>query len=144
MVDVLVDDLFSNIPLFFKIFFKEGFNQNPASSENRVLAILMHHGPNSMSVIGRSLDLGKSNMTAIIDKLIQEGFVERLPVESDRRIIRVSLTDEGKMIVEKRRSEIRATVREKLKSLTQEELQKLYDSAENIRIIFHKMDETKT
>ena len=142
MIDVLIDDLFSNIPLFFKTFFKEEhLNQNPATSENRVMSILMHQGPQPMTIIGRSLGLGKSYMTAIIDKLIQEGFVERHLIESDRRIIKVSLTEKGKVTVEKRRSEIRETIKNRLNSLSKEEIQKLYDSMENIRIIFQKLNE---
>lgn len=45
-----------------------------------------------MSEIGRKVCISKSNMTSLIDKLVEEGLVERSPYKNDRRVINISIT----------------------------------------------------
>jgi len=44
-----------------------------------------------MSEIGKHLGIPKPNVTALIDKLIDEKLSERLPDKTDRRIIKIKL-----------------------------------------------------
>jgi DNA-binding MarR family transcriptional regulator len=37
----------------------------------------------------------RSNITAMVDRLVRDGLVERIPDETDRRVTRVRLTDRG-------------------------------------------------
>ena len=42
------------------------------------------------------LEISKPNVTPLIDKLIVLGFVQREPDQSDRRVIKISITEAGR------------------------------------------------
>ncbi len=43
-----------------------------------------------MSEIGRRVYISKSNMTSLIDKLVENGLAERIPDTNDRRVINIT------------------------------------------------------
>lgn len=48
-----------------------------------------------MSEISRMLKVSGGNITGIVDKLVEEGLAQRMPVPGDRRAHLVRLTDQG-------------------------------------------------
>ena len=54
-----------------------------------------------MSDISTALSVTLSNMTSMIDRLIREGYVAREDDPSDRRIVRINLSNKGKQIIKK-------------------------------------------
>ena len=62
----------------------------------RVLIILAHQEiPPTMGELSAELNVPDSTATRIVDWLVQSSFVVRLPDPSDRRVIRVSMTESG-------------------------------------------------
>ena len=55
----------------------------------------------TMGELGDSSGFQLSSLTRITDKLVERGLVAREADSSDRRVVRVSITDEGCQIVEK-------------------------------------------
>ncbi|MEM1162381.1 MAG: MarR family transcriptional regulator [Pseudomonadota bacterium] len=49
-----------------------------------------------MSELSGQLRVSNGNVTGIVDRLVEDGLIERLPVEGDRRAMRVRLTGEGR------------------------------------------------
>lgn len=49
-----------------------------------------------MNELSRRLRVSNGNVTGIIDRLVEDGFVERIAIEGDRRATRVCLTDAGR------------------------------------------------
>ncbi len=49
-----------------------------------------------MSELSGRLRVSNGNVTGIVDRLVQEGRVERIPVPGDRRAMQVRLTDKGR------------------------------------------------
>ncbi len=143
-IDRMLNDIYTIIPLFHRTILKvDNLSHNPMSSEFKVMGTLMRHGPLPMSRIGHWLGISKPNMTAIIDKLIEEKKVERKTDSKDRRIIEVSLTPWGKKFMQDCWKEARESMRTKLSILTQAEMDTLYTSLENIRVILTKIQEMK-
>jgi DNA-binding MarR family transcriptional regulator len=143
-MDSMLNDIYTIIPLFHRTILKvDNLSYNPMSSEFKAMGILMRHGPLPMSRIGLWLGISKPNMTAIIDKLIEEKRVERKTDLKDRRIIEVSLTADGKKLIQDCWKEARESMRTKLSLLSQAELDTLYTSLENIREILSKIQEMK-
>ena len=97
----------------------------------------------SISEIGRRLQRSKPNMTAIINKLISEGRVERREDPKDRRIVEVALTAEGQKYIEECWQKGRESVRARLSTLSDEEKVTLYKALEDIRIILSNLDEMR-
>ena len=79
----------------------------------------------TMSELGKKLYRSKPNMTAIIDKLISEGLVIRLPDENDRRIIWITLTEDGRSYIQAKKIEIKEALKLNLASLSSEDLSEL-------------------
>jgi DNA-binding MarR family transcriptional regulator len=78
-----------------------------------------------MSEIAKSLQLTLSSVTALVDKLEAKNFVTRQRSLEDRRIVRVSLTGEGRKyfeLIERAQREISMSV---LKVLSREEQEML-------------------
>jgi len=104
-----------------------------------IMGILDESGMLPVSAIGKILLIPKPQMTLFIDKLIRLGLVERLPDTSDRRIINVSLTDRGKLVLDEARALIGDNIREKLSCLNTEEFEELAASLRKLREIGSKI-----
>jgi DNA-binding MarR family transcriptional regulator len=50
----------------------------------------------TMSELSQFLLVSNGNTTTVVDRLELDGFVERRPSESDRRVVRVALTEAGR------------------------------------------------
>jgi len=141
-IDRMLDNIYLVIPLFHRTVLKlDGLTHNSANSEFKVLMILMRHDAVPTSRIGTWLGISKPNMTAVIDNLITDGFVKRKPNINDRRVVDISITEKGKKYMFECWTEVRESVKKKLSSLSEEEIDSLYTSLENIRVILIKLNE---
>jgi MarR family 2-MHQ and catechol resistance regulon transcriptional repressor len=70
-------------------------------SDFGVLEILLHKGPQSVSEIGRRVDLTSGSITTAIDRLEKRGLVARAADATDRRARVVNLTRDGKARITK-------------------------------------------
>ena len=70
-------------------------------SDFGVLEVLLHKGPQSVSEIGRRVDLTSGSITTAIDRLEQRGLLARAADASDRRARMVHLTRDGKSRITK-------------------------------------------
>jgi MarR family transcriptional regulator, organic hydroperoxide resistance regulator len=77
-----------------------------------VLIQLEIHGPVSMSRLASLLDVGLPNMTGIVDRMEEQGLVERVRDERDRRVVVVSATPRGRAMAEELESIRRQRLRE--------------------------------
>ena len=64
-----------------------------------VLDALLHLGSMPIAELGVKLLRSPGNMTAAIDRLEQQGLVERVRDQHDRRVIRVELTRVGREVI---------------------------------------------
>jgi MarR family 2-MHQ and catechol resistance regulon transcriptional repressor len=138
----MVDDLYLLFPLFRKKLLKHKKmlkkGQMPRSYYH-VLGVLIKRGELPMSEIGRRVHISKSNMTSLIDKLVEDGLAERLPDKKDRRVINISITDKGKELLRDWRKYSNNEIKKNLSVLSDEDLEKFYESIENIKDILFKM-----
>ncbi len=93
-----------------------------------VLTTVHREGPLSMSEISKKVLIPKSNLTPLVDKLIKKNLVLRENDYSDRRIIRVRITEKGINQISKLNQGIKEIIREKLSSLPVDKLNRLADS----------------
>jgi DNA-binding MarR family transcriptional regulator len=74
--------------------------------------------PITMGELSRELDIPLSTATRIMDWLVSNGYVERLSDLKDRRIVRVSLTQEGKESYQAIRTSMLERVEQAMNQLT--------------------------
>ena len=60
----------------------------------RVLSLVAQGDERSSQIAGR-LALGRPTVTYAVDNLVEKGLLERTTLESDRRVVRLALTDAG-------------------------------------------------
>ena len=65
-----------------------------------VLSMLVRHGETTMSRLAGSIDASLSNVTGLIDRMEQRGYVERVRVPDDRRVIIIRVTPAGKAVLD--------------------------------------------
>lgn len=65
-----------------------------------VMEVLYHKGAQPIQQIGAKLLLQSGNVTYVIDKLENRGYLFRHPCAQDRRIIYAELTEEGRRIMD--------------------------------------------
>lgn len=108
-------------------------------SHVRVIFYLVESNSSPISQIADSLGISKSNMTPIIDNLINYGLVNRYPDYRDRRILRVELTDKAYKLLDSFRIAICNSFVEKISPLSDEEVIMLNDSISNLITILNKL-----
>lgn len=66
-----------------------------------VLECLGHLGPLTIGQICKKMLVTGGNMTVVIDNLVKQRLVERVPSQTDRRAIEVRLTEKGRELFER-------------------------------------------
>jgi MarR family transcriptional regulator, 2-MHQ and catechol-resistance regulon repressor len=94
-------------------------------SQFGALEALYHLGPLPQKTIGKKLLISKSNVVAVIDALEERGFVLRQRDPEDRRIINVSITQDGRKYIERVFPIHVGTIVEELSCLTAREQDEL-------------------
>jgi len=66
----------------------------------QIMCVLHQRGQCTSTDLAAVFKVVKSSITAIINRLVDHGYVERTPAEEDRRVIELSLTEEGQKVYE--------------------------------------------
>lgn len=103
-----------------------------------ILCFLVREGL-PISEIGKRLHRSRPNMTALIDRLIEEGKVRREHDEKDRRVVNIVITDRGRHYLEERRRIIRDNIKRNISALSRRDQEIFCDSLENVTSIAGKM-----
>ena len=82
-------------------------------SQMHVLWLLQHQGTLAMSRVAELLEVSLSNATGIIDRMEEHGFIERVRVPDDRRLVFVRPTAAGLRAL----SETETSKRERMRSV---------------------------
>ncbi|MER6089022.1 MarR family winged helix-turn-helix transcriptional regulator [Streptomyces bluensis] len=99
---------------------RSGLDITPAQS--RLLRTLTHYGsPPRMADLAERLEVVPRAVTTLVDGLEASGRVRRVPDPSNRRVIRIELTDEGRTALRELRGARRAAAEEILAPLTDEQ-----------------------
>ena len=68
-------------------------------TEWRVLSILFDAGIMSMGELGKIATSKQPTVTRVVDKLVNDGHINRIPHDTDRRITLVEITKSGQALV---------------------------------------------
>lgn len=74
--------------------------QGVSMTQLHVLHLLEHHGEMPMNRLADMLDVSFSNATGLIDRVEERGYVERVRVATDRRMVVVQLTPAGRQMLD--------------------------------------------
>jgi DNA-binding MarR family transcriptional regulator len=133
-------DVFQTIPVLYRrILRPDSSGMSPFSPPIAVLVIVKKRGPVSMSAIAHELSYSRQNLTKIVDRLVKQGLVDRTPEASDRRVLNIELTEEGRQFMAGRRERMRERLVQDLSQLSDEELDELMDTFERVKSALPKL-----
>ncbi|OMC40188.1 MarR family transcriptional regulator [Mycobacterium sp. GA-1841] len=84
----------------------------------RVLMMIATRGPLNLGAVAAGLDAGAPNASRICDRLLKAGFLHRQDDPNDRRSVTLTLTTEGRAIVNRVNRHRRSAVRKALRGMS--------------------------
>jgi len=96
------------------------------------LRIIYDEGQLSMGTLSEKMYLHMSTVSGIIDRLEKKRYVERNRDREDRRVIRISLTQGGKQIVQKAPEAAQGRLLHGLESLSKQQVLTIHSSFEKV------------
>jgi DNA-binding MarR family transcriptional regulator len=139
--DRIAENLIALLPFYHKKIFRPGIGiTGMQAAQYRTLGVLIRQGsPLPMSELGKRLYMSKPYMTILINQLIQDGLVQRLPDNQDRRVINIAITPEGGKHLKQAASRYKENIRNILSEMDSQDLEDLCQSLEKIRIIISRI-----
>jgi DNA-binding MarR family transcriptional regulator len=139
-LDSIIESIFSIKPILSKnLVYPVRQKLMISTGTHYVLSILEKEGPLTMTDISRKLVIPKPNVTPLIDKLIELGYVERLADEHDRRIVKVKITGKGIDVIDELRNQVSEYIKQKLSIFNDNELDELCSALKTVNLILSRL-----
>ena len=91
------------LPLFSRVFgsFEKMQVNNCGLTvpQSNTLLTLFYHKLLTMNELSSHMRVAPTTMTRVVDNLVRDGYLDRLRIEEDRRIVQVGLTEKGQQTV---------------------------------------------
>ena len=137
----IAENLIALLPFYHKKIFQPGLGKTGMQvAQYRTLGILMREAtPLPMSELGKRQYISKPYMTKLVDQLIRDGHVQRIPGTRDRRVINIAITPEGVRHLKQAGSLYKANIKTILSDLDRKDLEDLCQSLEKLRNIISRI-----
>ena len=108
-------------------FIREGsveswINLNLTIPQMKCLTYMSRHGKTNLSGLAAGIHVTPANVTGIIDRLVDQGYVARIPDSADRRVMWLGVTEKGESTLSNLREGRSGKMRELLECLSDNEL----------------------
>ncbi|MBQ7886750.1 MAG: MarR family transcriptional regulator [Clostridia bacterium] len=135
MIDNVAQNMFHILPLIKKRLLHMDLVQREHGtplSHVQVLAMLNDVGTMSVSEISRRLGIAKPNITPLVDRLYEAGYVDRQHDENDRRVVNIVLLEAGKEKLAAIRATISRQIQLQVDGLSVSEFRELNESLSSV------------
>ena len=135
MIDTVAQNMFHILPLIKKRLLHMDLVQREHGtplSHVQVLAMLNDVGTMSVSEISRRLGIAKPNITPLVDRLYESGYVDRQHDENDRRVVNIVLMEAGKEKLAAIRATISRQIQMQVDGLSVSEFRELNESLDSV------------
>jgi len=105
------------------------------SSQIKVLISFAEQGCFTMTELSRAHSVSVSTMTSMVDRLLLNRLLKRDRDKSDRRVVRVLLTEKGKKVVQHLMEVRKEALQEFLRELNDEEIDRFLSSIEIVALV---------
>ena len=136
-IDEILEDLIQILPVFQKRLIRMdlgGVTDDLNRLHFTIMGILSR-GSMNVTELANSLMMPKSQMTHLIVQLVGQGIVARQHDERDRRVINLSLTEQGLVLLEDARQKVQVNIKQALARLTEDDLKAMYGALETLKNI---------
>jgi DNA-binding MarR family transcriptional regulator len=98
-----------------------------------VLETLYRQGEINMTDLARALNVTTAAVTGLCDRLVRDGYAERIDDPADRRVVKIKLTGEGKRVAKHVLDQRKKTMIRIFGMVSQDEREKYLSILEHIR-----------
>ncbi len=130
--------LFRNIGTIEEKTLKKGKYKNVTVNDMHVIEAIGLGEPKNMTAVAKSLSVTTGTLTISVNSLVKKGLVERVRSEEDRRVVLVSLSDEGKKAYKYHQRFHQDMVATVVQNLNEEEKDVLAKALSNLSEYFQK------
>lgn len=97
-VNKLLIEVFNDILTIEENALKNGAFKDISVTEVHTIEAIGMYIPKTMSDVARKLNITVGTLTVAINNLVKKGYVKRKRSEIDRRVVKISLTNKGRLI----------------------------------------------
>jgi DNA-binding MarR family transcriptional regulator len=103
-----ISEIFDNLTIVYPVLMRKIMNNSMLKSKtgfsNMEVWVLegLETGELNPSEISKIFSVSKPNVTTLVNKLVDGGYVQRSHDDKDRRVIKISITDKGRKLLIKR------------------------------------------
>lgn len=101
-------------------------------TQYRTLVVLASRGPQSLAALAEAVDVTPPTATRMCDRLIRKGLILRRHERGDRRLIRLTLAEQGQVLVDAVTERRRAEITDLLKAIPRAQQTALVDSLQRL------------
>jgi DNA-binding MarR family transcriptional regulator len=140
-IDRILDNMFSIMLVIHKKILRMNLDGDADNLNRLQMAVMgvLRTTSVTMTELAKTLMMTKPQLTHVVNRLVKLGIVERQPDAMDRRVIHVALTDNGRKTFEDMRQKMKEKIKNRLASLTSEELNQMSTALETLRNIVGKL-----
>jgi DNA-binding MarR family transcriptional regulator len=126
-IDRILENMFNIMLVIHKKILRMDLELETVNLNRLHVAImgLLNTADMTMTELAKSLMMTKPQLTHLVETLVALGFVERLPDATDRRVIHLTLTKNGRVKLKDLRAKLKENIKGKLASLTPKELNQM-------------------
>jgi DNA-binding MarR family transcriptional regulator len=145
MNDVNIDRILENMFNIMLVIHKKilrmdlGLEMDNLNRLHMAVMGLLNASNMTMTELAKALMMAKPQLTRIVETLVALGLVERLSDSADRRVIHMALTNNGRVKFIDLRKKMKEKTKQRLASLTDDELTQLSAALEALRNIVGKL-----
>ncbi|MBQ6716705.1 MAG: MarR family transcriptional regulator [Clostridia bacterium] len=121
----------------FRPDFEQGANQLPLSYA-QVLATLNIEQSMTVTEISERFDIAKPNITPLIDRMIDAGYVKRVRNSTDRRVVHVVILEKGREKVKEMVESLKGAIHGWSSEITDEDMARVTDAIDVLSSILAK------
>ncbi|SEF63779.1 DNA-binding transcriptional regulator, MarR family [Caloramator fervidus] len=140
MREIIAEDLLTFLPAFYKKLMKGISITGISKQQLWLLHLVENYDEKPMSYYSEKMMIPKSNLTSISEKLIQDGLIERVFDPKDRRVILLKITEKGRAFLKECKQKSKQDILKKLEVLDENDIKKLGQLFDELKIIFNKLD----
>jgi len=111
---------------------REQLGEDLTSDQFQVVRVINGTEQCTSSHLAEMLAVGKSSITAIVNRLVDAGIINRTRDEADRRLVYLTLTDYGNSILESAQEQVREIVSPYLQHFEEEDIERFISMFEEL------------
>lgn len=135
---ILIESIMTLVPVLHKKFSRDFGGCEITRQQLELLFFVSSEGEKPMSYYGSKLMISKPNLTVLADKLIEEGYLQRILSPADRRMVLLKMTEKGEGFFDNQRKKVTELMLEKLEDFNDLEIERLNELFSEIKSIFMK------